>query len=101
MTFKQIKKIAGDPVTAGLDLAGDLITLTESLSPDIHELIKASLPAFEQSKMTMRMRRCKRFCRRNHFTQEQVISQVNILFQDVKTLIPDIEKCMIGMLFNK
>lgn len=61
----------------------ELAVLFEKLSPAINAWIQSNIPAHLQAELTHRIRRCKRYCRRNKLNAALIASQVNLMFVDL------------------
>lgn len=73
--------MAFDP-TALFTALANFFKLGDDLSPALIQWIEAQIPAEQQRVMTRRLRRCKRYCRRNKITGALILDTVEDLFED-------------------
>lgn len=55
----------------------------ETLGPEIEEWVKERTELRQQHIMMMRIRHCKRYCRRNGLIARDILTEMKLLFKDL------------------
>jgi hypothetical protein len=69
-------------ITAGFNAFAVFIGFMEDISPAVTEWIEAKIPLQKQRIMDRRIRKCKRFCRKQKLSHANIGKQVTLDFAD-------------------